>query len=406
MKRFKWSAAIAAGLLSLSAGANAQIFIPIYFPAAPMTAKGLLYGANSNELTRNPLNDETYIPWSENAIDFDKLKGIRRNWETMTYRVSYYAAPVVKKEVVNGVKYKYLENKTYYSTTESWVNKSIATPVALKICQTNFDAWELNMRKAMMDFCSNKDVYLDDIYSAYSNEYKRMSNAIDDETGYGKDSVRVEEIADSVRQAISQLKFDPEKAVANLHEGWGYQFSVGAGTHIPFSDYVSSGYGLDMTLGFSNNRQAFGLGAQMEFGGECKRPFNTSKGEIAKGESLNSGSLNMFYGYQALRSKSVNLTPYMNIGGRFYDHTENDKYSDNRISKSKSGLSLGIGMMTDLVIKRTVDMKASSIFDITSTVSAIRLKPFFAMTNYSGELGWVPSFNISVEWSLYYAKLK
>lgn len=408
MNRLKTTIALTILLFSFASTSFAQIWIPIIIPSTPVAnVVGLVYGANKGDFSSVKLSGSDYIPWKQDSLDVSIFQGVKPNSSKFDYSLSYYATPVRAVEKINHVKYKYLKNTSYVSCKESWVNQMSMCPAMQKLVQTNFDIWELCSRKALIDFNSDPNVDLRDKYTTYKNEFVRISNTLEDSTCNGRDSLKLYELSGRIRHQLDTLRFNPETAVANLSDNNGWLFAFGVEAHVPFSDYVNSGIGFNFSLGFSHRKNLFGIGGDLELGGECQKDIWTSNGTIYRGEGLVAGCLNLFYGYRAMQNNKLILTPFVSVGGRFYDGGEreyNRRNGDNTLSKS--GLSVGVGLMADIVLSRSVNIKVTDANAITRSTKAIRVKPYFSLTSFSDDMGTVPAINIAIEYVRHDIRLK
>ena len=91
---------------------------------------------------------------------------------------------------------------------------------------------------------------------------------------------------------------------------------------------------------------------------------------------------------------------------------KDDTLKDYKIEKAymQGGFSLIEGNETAERIKNfNQNMKHIRIYDkdeISRSTGFFRIKPYFSMTNFSGDMGWTPSFNIAIEYSFTSLKLK
>ena len=394
-------------MLTFASSALAQIYIPIFIPQAKERVDGLTFDASSGTMNSTSISSHNLIPWTGNAIDVNEFCGVRRNGDAQAYHIAYYSRPTVATKKIKGIKYQYLENASYISLQESWVNPVALTPAVSKMCNIDFDTWELCSRNAVIDFSSQDKANLKSLYATYKNEYTRRMNEIDASTSNGKDSRKLQEIRDSLKHELATTQYDPEAAVASLKEADGFMISYGVETHIPFTDYVNTGYGLSMTLAYTHGRNIYGLGMDAEFGEKCQKDIVAKKGTIHKGESMLSGSMDVMYGHRAYNGRTTRLTPYVNLGVRFYDggEVENPKWKGSNYVE-KAGLTMGIGMMTDFAVYQSIDIKTSDANAVSKLTNSVRLKPYFSMTHYSGDMGWVPAINVSIEFCNHVTRLR
>lgn len=381
-------------LIMMATQMHAQIFIPIFFPT--QTSIGI-DGEN--------IGDD-YITWSQKAVDFGNFKGFRKSYEKDDYKIALSTYLMRKKTKIGNTTYNYNYNKTFYNTQKSWVNRNADLESLEKMCQLEFDLWQLCAQKAAINYNTNNNMTIRDMHSLMESEFQRLSNKIEKETDEGHDASRVADIDNNILCEIETLSFNPEEAIKDKKEGWGMEFSFGLQSHTPFTEYVNSAYGCYFDVGFSHAKHVFGLGANAEFFGKCQRDIPTSKGTILKGEGVVAGEMNLYYGYRTSYNKSVNLTPFVNIGARFYDGGTPDFPKKDNDTCEKSGFSLDAGMMFDIPIKRTVDIKLTSEKSSNYNTNSIQLKPYLSMTHFSGPMDWVPSINIAIGYKLQTITLK
>lgn len=381
-------------LLLLSNQAQAQIFIPIFFPT--QTSIGI---------DAENVGDD-YITWSQKAVDFNNFKGFRKSYEKDDYKIALSTFLIRKKTKIGNTTYNYNYNKAFYNTQKSWVNKDADLESLQKMCQLEFDLWQLCAQKATINYNTNSNITFNEMQSLMESEFQRLSNKIEKETDEGHDAIRVADIDGNILREIATLSFNPEEAIMNMKESWGMDFTFGIESHTPFTDYVNSGFGCNLDFGFSYAKHVFGLDLNAEFFSKCQRDMLTSKGTIYEGEGLVDGGMNLYYGYRTSYNKSVNLTPFVSIGARFYDGGTPDYPKTDNDMCEKSGLSLGAGMMFDIPVKRTAEIKITSQNHSQFNTGSIQLKPYLSMTHFSGPMGWVPSINLAVGYKLQSLTLK
>lgn len=383
-------------LMSIACQSYAQYFYMMIIPYTP--PRNMLYDSK-------PLGSN-YIPWSKYDLNTTLLHGIRQNSDMQDLYMSYYSRPELTEKKIGNTKYRYYTNASYIYALDSWINKESNTPNIKEICQINFDLREMCSRKALIDYNTNGNMNIEDNYATYDNEFTRLSNEFEEAISIDNDTDKLNAVSDSIKKKIDSLTFDPEAAVANLEDNSGWTWGFGIESHMPFSEYVSMGYGFGFNGGCIQKRNLLGFDINIEFFEKCQENIVTSKGTIYEGENMMSGAMCLFYGYRATNNKSVNLTPFVNTGARFYMGGKPNYSRYWNDTNEKAGFTLGAGVMIDVPLSRKIDIRIYDKDEISRSTGFFRIKPYFSMTNFSGDMGWTPSFNIAIEYSFTSLKLK
>lgn len=403
-------------LMAMSS-ASAQFFIPVYIPATPKKNNNLMMGWG-NDGKAMPWKDSysnSMVTWKDHKLtwnDFQgRAKGVVSNTPNRDYimHLSLMNRPFLQKQKNGKVTYMYYQNESLIDTSNSWVVDSCKTDENLQLAQLDFNLWELYSRKAMIEYHTTQNASLDEMMDFYAKRAENRLDEIKESMSLTDDNTqKLKEINDEVENELNTLQIDPEKMVANLQETKGMYFDMGLVAHIPFSDYVSSGFGLNVGGGGFIKRHMIGVDVEFEFGGECKKPIHTDKGVINKGDKMLAGAITLQYGYNALRKSTFEMSPFCGFGVRFYDGGKKEsRYQNNKGDEKieKAGISFGIGCSFDFILSRQISIKTDDE-NIRKNTSGIGIKPYLSFSHFSGEMGWMPALNIAVDWDFTAFKLK
>lgn len=402
---------VCAAMICSVSTASAQYFIPFYIPVQQQAKQPTTW---SNNNTRSSIgwsesNSEKMLPWGERQLTWDDFQGKRiKKRSDMAYDINFIDRPFVQKQKISNVKYYYLNNQTFMDSSDSWVNDSCKTASMLQMAQNNFDLWELCSRKAAIEYNSTSCTSFDEVRKFYIEQFNQLSEEMDEATNKGKDLQKVDEYERIIKSELDSLKFEPDKFISTLTEQSGYGMNIGYTTHFPSSDYVGAmDFGMNLGFEFYSKRHLFGLDMSLEGGGECKKSIITKKGVINKGDYMYGGMLLLNYGYNMYNDNKKSITPFVGVGVHFYDGGK--KYSEYQSARGdspveKAGFSFGLGFNTSLHINHLVQIKSLDE-EIQKLTNNINIKPYFSLSNYSGEIGWVPAINVAVTYSFKMSKL-
>lgn len=406
MKTFK--KILVAGLAAMSvSSASAQIFVPIIIPSFKKN-KGMISSYNALGVGSDGSYSNNMIAWKSHKLSWKDFKGKNVYKDGLIYHISYANIPFIQKKKIGNTTYTYFENKSFLDTEESWVDDSHKNPETLKLAETDFNLWELYARKALIEYNSIPDASIDEIYNFYKKLFARRKEDLRQITENGTNREKLDEYSAAVEKELEDLPFNPEAQVAGLREKNGYYISLGISSHIPFTKYISTGYGLNMSAGGFAGRHMIGADLDLEFGGKCCKDIWTEKGTIYEGDKIFTGGITLQYGYTVMQKSAVDITPYFGFGVHFYDGGEVlPAYQKGKKAQSieKSGVSFGIGCAFDIIASRGIAIKTEDS-NIRKNVHSLGIKPYFSLTHYSGDMGWVPALNIAVDWDMRSWKLK
>ncbi|MBR3530851.1 MAG: hypothetical protein IKN83_05730 [Bacteroidaceae bacterium] len=343
---------------------------------------------------------QSMVPWKDRPLTWNDFKASYPTKDTLAYEVSYHASPRIEKKKIGNTTYEYYLYDSYVNTAESWVNPTYKTNDLLKLTQANFDLWELCCRKAIMEYSSLTEANIDEIFDFHKRLCLRRQDEHYNLSSRGTDHAAVERFAEEVKGELAHTVYHPEEYVAPLEINRGIYYAIGVESHIPFSDYFKPFFGMTVSLGgYLNKNSMVGMEANFTGFGKCKQNIYSKKGMMEKGEEAMNYSLSLIYGRYLMSGGSVDLMPYVGLGVRSYQGGEvyPEYHRDNKNNQiHRTGISMGIGMMTDFNLKRKVMFRTRSS-SIEQLNTCIRLRPYFNVTYYPRTLGWVPALNIGVE---------
>ncbi len=397
--------------------ASAQFFVPIYIPSAPKKVNpGMMtWGNDGKAMAWRDSYSKSMVAWKDHKLTWDdfqgRAKGVVSKSPDRDYvmHLSLMNRPFLQKQKNGKVSYVYFQNESLIDTADSWIVDSCKTDENLLLAQLDFNLWELCSRRAMVEYMTTPETSLDEVMDFYSKRADNRWEEVKTSLSNSDDNVqKLKEINDGVEEELNALQIDPEKIVASLQETKGMYLDMGLAAHIPFSDYVSSGFGFNIGGGGFIKRHMIGVDLDLEFGNECKKPIYTDKGTINKGDKMFSGAITLQYGYNALRKSTFEMSPFLGFGVRFYDGGKKDpKYQNKKGDEDieMAGVSFGIGCSFDFILSRQISIKTDDE-NIRKNTSAIGIKPYLSFSHFSGDIGWVPALNIAIDWDLTAFKLK
>lgn len=387
----------------ISADSFAQIFVPIYIPATKKVKERLpLRSTDNSKVEWDGSYTGSMVSWDERKLTWDDFKANKLNApDSVIYNMNFSIRPIDKKEKRGNTTYIYRVCESLFNTANSWVVDSCKNFTMLKMCQTNFDIWELYGRKALIEYNSIPDVSINEIYDFYDRCFYRRVEELKKATNNGRNREEIDKFATEIEEELAATKFNPAGLVSSLGEHHGHTLDMGLSSRISLSKFASPSVGLDIAFGYIKKNMMYGLGMDLQVLGDIKQDVYASKGEILDGDRLLDGGMYFNAGYHTRHNKGVELTPYIGVGFRFCEGGElYPQYRDPKRDRNPvtcGGFSLGIGCMTDIIISRKVDIKVSDT-DILKNAQSLRIKPYFNVTRYDSGIGWVPAFNISISW--------
>lgn len=343
------------------------------------------------------------IDWGGEPLTWSDIKRTSGSNDSLLYNFHYVAEPKpAVRELGRGTKrYEYLWNTNRLSPTDSWVTESRRDSAMLQYCRLSFDLWELYSRRAMIEYLQSENHLYSEIFEYYRRMFNHRVEDIFAETGKATDLALLDKHTAEVRKELEEATFDPVAYADMLSAHQGYYISGGLNVHVPFSDYVTTCYGFGLGAGYYYKNSMFGMDVDFGFGGKCTKDILQSRGTIYKDDQISTIALTLIYGQRAFVSTACELSPYFGLGVHSYMGGRKDYWEDNESKKvEKDGFSLGLGMMIDCKIRETVSIKSGYPFGSSTQRKAIRIKPYFSMTKYNGDMEWVPAINVAVEWNV------
>ena len=385
----------------------AQFFFPVIIPSVNQQIQS--FGVRSNSMSLDDRNDKNMVSWEDRKLTWDDFKGTVDSSYGRMYDMKFLNRPYLKKEKIGNNKYVYNTSQTFINSATSWVVDSCKNNSTLKLAQTGFNLWELYSRKAIIEYNNVPNASINEIYDFYNKVFDKRIKELEEETDLGKNSQKLDEYSERINQELENTTFNPEVVTTSLKEQKGYYYGLGLLSHVPFTDYITPLYGgFELLVGGFAKRHFIAGELNFCFGGKCQKPIVTDKGTINKGDKMLCGSILLNYGYNVYSGKNVELTPYVGCGINFYDGGLKDPMYQNKKgndSLEKAGFSFGIGFNADFVLSREIDIKVLNE-DISRSSQNLTVRPYFNLTHYSGELGWVPALNIALMFNLKTVRLK
>lgn len=345
---------------------------------------------------------QSMIPWKDRPLTWNDFQALYPTRDTLAFEISFHATPRRVTKKVGDTTYEFFSYDSYINALDSWVRPENKTDDLLKLCQTNFDLWELCIRKSIDEYCSSLDALPNEIFKFHERLCKRRQDELYHLTKRGTDHAAVEHYAQEVKRELAQTEFHPERYDNSLEIDRGVFYSFGLETHIPFTSYFKPFFGFSLNAGYYLNRRSMvGLELNMEGFSKCKEPIYTKKGEILEGDKVWTAAMSLIYGLSIKNSRKVELMPYVGLGVRSYDGGdlyEQYQKKNNNGHVERAGISLGVGMMTDLILKRKLILKTRSN-SIEQLNNCLRIRPYFNLTYYPKNLGWIPALNVAIEFN-------
>lgn len=342
--------------------------------------------------------EESVRPWTDGALRLEEFKGKVSNDSDFVY-LNWRWREEAQKRKIGNVQYSWQAIIPYLDMTESWIRPSYGNAQTLKLSQTAFDLLEVYARQATIERYHSKKADFMSVARYYSNQYSHRFQEMQTVTKKGQDVQEMDLYAAGVALELQQPAFDPTSVpLGSLTDR--VDFSVGVGAVMPVSSYFAAApYGVNMALDCGLMRHLIGLDMGIYFGSECKKYYETKNRWVDEGESLLTAQMFLTYGY-CLNPKSLRLFyPIVGIGVSAFDPTTTyPDEKDKNVTYSKSGFSMAAGFHYDLMtFGRRVFL--SPDYGSTSTFYTLRLRPLVSLTNYGSGPGWVPSFQLSLQFN-------
>lgn len=402
-------------VMMFASHAMAQFYFPIIIPSPSLIKKNnnkvMAWGNDGKSLPWKDNYVKSMIPWKDHQLSWDDFKGLSpaTNENDGIKRLAYISLmsrPYVQKQKIDGVTYEYYQNEALMNELGSWVIDSCKTKEGLKLMQADFNLWELYSRRAIMEYSITPDASLEELFDFYKQRVDYRCNEIMRSTDYGSDADKLQAYCDSIDRELEKTQIDPVSMVSHMNETGSYYIFMGLSSGFPFSDYISSKqFGFNIGGGGFIKRHMIDLELNIEFGGECRKEFQTSDGKVKEGEDLTAGGINLHYGYKVFKRGIFEVSPYVGAGVRIFNGDKKDEHSDNNKRKQMSGLSLGIGCSLDFILNRHVYIKTQDE-TVRKRTSGISVRPYLSFTDYKDDLGRVPALNIAVDWNMNMFKLR
>lgn len=215
------------------------------------------------------------------------------------------------------------------------------------------------------------------------------------EKSYSHDVNLSDSIVNSTLLSTDANTTDTEGIYEDGEYRWGAYMLAGVTSHTPFINALGTGAGIHIGGGIFIKRHMIGGEVDMTMGGGIHDNIYTTDGVIDKYDCLVPNGMNLRYGYRVFRSRKVDITPFLGVGGNYYkfkcyDYTDMDNIKKSHICTK--GVSLGFGCAFDYVFLRNRDAKYDESHRIT-------IRPYLNYTHHNKGLGWVPALNIAINYS-------
>ncbi len=372
---------------------------------------------------RSPEFKQTMRPWEAGPLQWDEFQGEVKSdttinnfaWNTRLSRTS---------QKVGNTTYYYSKFFTYFDQTESWTAPKFKNDAMLQYNQILFDMLELYSRKATIEFnrgntatvdlskintevskydetesqYDNREITAEEISAFYRRQFDKRAEELKKGTRMGTDGSRLPYYAADVALDLERTHYDPQTSIEGLRTGVSGEFYVGVSTMFPRSDYYTSAYGLNLGMSAGWSRHLFTLDISVGWGSEAKKDIETKKGWILEGKHTNYFQFYGNYAFCTARTSKMQYFPFIGLGMNGFNVPKENKDDSNNVPM-KNGFSACAGMMFDIIMHRTVNIR-NSMMGSKADVGyyAIRLKPYFSMTHYN-DLGWMPAINLNVSFN-------
>jgi Opacity protein and related surface antigens len=294
--------------------------------------------------------------------------------------------------------YNFVKYFTYVDRYDSWAVDSVRTDGYLLYNQTLFDLSELYCRKATKEYSSaNFSGDSEDLFRFYYKQLSKRMDELDEKTDSGRILPAVEDYYHNVQQELEEEgEFDPVKAASITPRGSGIGMFVGYSLRAPIRGEFSPTHGITWGWDFPIRKSMIGLSASIEGFGHSNVYLDTKEGPIHQNEKVTSGSAELYYGYNALRTNSLSLYPFAGVGVSFYDGEKYDDGSGHNTSNEVNSFTVEAGLIADVILSSNVRLFAGG--RSASEYGSLRFRPYFSYANMRG-IGWMPSLSLSVSFN-------
>ena len=220
---------------------------------------------------------------------------------------------------------------------------------------------------------------------------------LNEKTDTGRISLAVEEYYRHVQQELEEEgEFNPVEAARLTSRGSGIGMFVGYSLRAPIRGEFSPTHGITWGWDFPIRKSMIGLSASIEGFGHSNVYLDTKEGPIHQNERVSSGSAELYYGYNALRTSALSLNPFAGVGVSFYDGETYDDGSGRKTSNEANGFTVEAGLIADAILSSNVRIFAGG--RSASQYVSLRFRPYVSLANMRG-IGWMPSLNLSVSFN-------
>lgn len=336
--------------------------------------------------------------WEDGKLTWDDYLSERpqNNDAPVCLTLSYGAR---KENVKKGsTTYSYVRYYSYVDRYELWAADSVRTDELLLYHQTLFDISELYCRKATreyntMSFTGDGD----ELFAFYYRQRAKQIDELNQKTDSGRVYLALMDYHYYIKGELEKENFDPRSAdFIPSHES-GVGMYIGYSLRLPIRGEFSPTHG--MTLGwdfpdFPAYRSMLGLSMSLEAFGRSNVFLHTKNGPIYRNEKISSGSFDVYYAYNLLRTNSHSLHSFVAGGLSFYDGEKYDDGLGHKISNEVTAFTLEAGLIADIFFASQVNVYAGGRTDTSFT--SLRLRPYLSFAHMKQGLGWMPSLNLSV----------
>ena len=335
--------------------------------------------------------------WEEGELTWEDMLGTPDNSGARGVLGLSYGTKMgeVKK---GNTTYNFVKYFTYVDRYDSWAVDSVRTDDYLLYNQTLFDLSELYCRKATKEYSSaNFSGDSEDLFLFYYRQLSKRMDELNEKTDTGRISLAVEEYYRHVQQELEEEgEFNPVEAARLTSRGSGIGMFVGYSLRAPIRGEFSPTHGITWGWDFPIRKSMIGLSASIEGFGHSNVYLDTKEGPIHQNERVSSGSAELYYGYNALRTSALSLNPFAGVGVSFYDGETYDDGSGRKTSNEANGFTVEAGLIADAILSSNVRIFAGG--RSASQYVSLRFRPYVSLANMRG-IGWMPSLNLSVSFN-------
>ena len=302
---------------------------------------------------------------------------------------------VVKR---NATSVTYLRFVPFCERYDSWALDTVRTEYNLLYYQTIFDIAELYCRKATKElFSSSNQGSADEVLTFFIQQMNERVKELEEKTDTGAIYLALLDYQQYIREDIERETFDPFPIVDNSRPINGLGLYLGYSLRAPLHGEFTPLHGLTLGYEFPRDVITFGLALNGEGLSHSNVRFDTFDGTIYQGEKTWSGSFEAYFGYNAYRNDSFAFTPFIG-GGYTYFYGESYPTSSNQSSRaSLSGFTYEAGLSLDIITSSNFVLFSGG--RVLSNSSSLRLRPYVSFVRLRHDLGWLPTFNLSVSYN-------